>query len=465
MSVREGGVSLNQPLLTDTVDSLNPLLIFRTITSESFTFLLSSHTYPSRPVISADFIAMCIIFAKEYSQSSTFSPTDTDFSELSLDDGPAYSTPSQSPPYSVSQAEAVFYYSGLYSSPRLVYRTGTTPWTKPTGPEAQRQLKELRPVFGHKLNIVWKDLGPKVRQLLDSQGVLWTTIDVVRFIKVGEGEAIGPVVLWIGVAPDTLLGEDARISAKGCQDLLKEFDVTDIEVEYRESIYTRSAGPNFLKPVSDLHPTVDVRGPLTPVLGLSIAAQATPHISGTGGLYLAEGGNNEKILLVTARHVLFPPNNGPNVDYTHTNSTSAPRRNVLLLGTRAFDNIVKSIKLRIGRHGIMAERYERQIKKLQVREAVEDDDDAKEARKELKKTQVLLDEAKEAMEALESFHDQVKKQWSQPSQRVLGHIARSPPITLGAGTEGFTEDYAIVELDRSKIEKAFEGNVIDLGAF
>jgi len=45
----------------------------------------------------------------------------------------------------------------------------------------------------------------------------------------------------------------------------------------------------------------------------------------------------------------------------------------------------------------------------------------------------------------------------------LGQIVCSPPITLGAGTEGFTEDYAIVELDSSKFEEAFKGNVIDLG--
>lgn len=70
--------------------------------------------------------------------------------------------------YSVSEAEAKFYYAGLCSSPRLVYRTGTTSWRKPTGPEAYRQLRELRPVFGHKLNTIWKDVGPKVCQILDS---------------------------------------------------------------------------------------------------------------------------------------------------------------------------------------------------------------------------------------------------------------------------------------------------------
>ncbi|KAH0585911.1 hypothetical protein H2248_007200 [Termitomyces sp. 'cryptogamus'] len=49
----------------------------------------------------------------------------------------------------------MFYYSGLPSSPRLVYRSGTTPWAMPTGPEAYRVLKELHPVFGHKIVIVW----------------------------------------------------------------------------------------------------------------------------------------------------------------------------------------------------------------------------------------------------------------------------------------------------------------------
>ena len=361
-------------------------------------------------------------------------------------------------------AEAMFYYSGLCSSPRLVYRTGTTPWTMPTGPEAYRQLKELRPVFGHKLNVVWKDLGPKICRLLDSRGVLWTSIDVVRFIKVGEGEVVGPVVLWIGVAPETLLGEDARASANGCLDLLKEFGSDDVEVEFRESIYTRSAGPNLLKPASNLDPDVDVRGPLTPALGLSIAAQATPHAEGTGGIYLAEGGDSKKVLLVTARHVLFPPNDGPNVGYARTN-ISAPRRNVLLLGTKAFDNFLDSIKIKIGQRGIMVEHHERQIEKLRATKAGEDEEDVEKARKQLKKAQWLLDDAREAIKALEKFHGEVKKEWSKPSQRILGHIACSPPVTPGAGMEGFTEDYAVVELDISKIKNAFKGNVIDLGAF
>jgi flagellar motility protein MotE (MotC chaperone) len=113
----------------------------------------------------------------------------------------------------------------------------------------------------------------------------------------------------------------------------------------------------------------------------------------------------------------------------------------------------------------MVERHERQIEKLQAKVAGEDKEDVEKATKQLEKAQRLLDDTREAIQALEEFYDESKKKWSKPSQRVLGHIVRSPPITPGAGIEGFTEDYAVVELDSSRIKDAFKGNVIDLGAF
>jgi hypothetical protein len=222
---------------------------------------------------------------------------------------------------------------------------------------------------------------------------------------------------------ETLSGEDAHTAAHGCLDILREYGITDVEIEYRESIYTRSAGLNLLKPVEDEHPTAPVRGPLTPVLGLFIAAQATPHVGGTGGLYLAEGGDSKKILLVTARHVLFP-NEGPNVNYTCT-KTGAPCRKVLHLGTKAFDNLVRSIRVRVADLAANAEIYNRRIEKLREREAGEDKGDAEEATRQRKKIQELLDDANEAMEELFKFHDEVTKKWSRTSQRILSRTHRT----------------------------------------
>ncbi|KAF9460413.1 hypothetical protein BDZ94DRAFT_1377389 [Collybia nuda] len=329
-----------------------------------------------------------------------------------------------------AEAEAVFYYSGLCSSPRL---------KKPTRPEAYNVLNELRPVFGHKLNTIWKDLGPKVCDLLDSHGIMWTTIDIVRFIKIKRGEVVGPVVLWIGVALETLTGECARPSANGCLDLLKEFDITDVEVAFRESIYMRSAGPSVPSLTLTLqHPTTCIHSPLTSALGLSISTQATPHVEGTGGLYLAEGGDSNKILLVTARHVLFPPNEGPNNNYDITNANT-PHRNVLLLGIKALRKLVESIRMEIATIG------KRNLRRIRT----------------VIQNQGPLDKATEAIGSLKRLLKEIRENWSEPNQRVLGHIIRSPPISMGAGTEGFTEDYAVVELDNSKINENFKGNIID----
>ena len=135
-----------------------------------------------------------------------------------------------------------------------------------------------------------------------------------------------------------------------------------------------------------------------------------------------------------------------------------------LLGTKAFENLVK-IKIRIGRYGTVTERYGRKIERLQERLAAEDDNDVEEAAEKLRKIQISLDETNRAMDALGRLHDEVTKKWSHPSQHVLSHIVRCPPITVGAGTEGFTEDYAVVKIDSSKLGKAFKGNVIDLGMF
>jgi hypothetical protein len=58
----------------------------------------------------------------------------------------------------------MFYYSGISPEPpTLVYRTGKTPWKRPTGLEAYRELKKLCGVFGYKISDVWKTLGYEVR--------------------------------------------------------------------------------------------------------------------------------------------------------------------------------------------------------------------------------------------------------------------------------------------------------------
>jgi hypothetical protein len=254
-----------------------------------------------------------------------------------------------------------------------------------------------------------------------------------------EERDVGPVVVWIGVFPES--GLSATAAHNAAQDLLallKDFDLTDIDIHFRESNYIREVGPQLFEPVNDLDPTVDVVAPLTPALGLRISTRARPKAQGTMALYLAEGGDSDRLLGLTCRHVLFGSTEA-NVDYARR----APRKDVLLLGTRAFDSLVNSIKIRIGRHGISGKRYRKQIEGFEAREAGTNAADVEKARADRIKTQGLLDDANKAMEQLGKLHDRVKKDWSQLDKRVIGHILRSPAISLGVSPQRFTEDWGI----------------------
>lgn len=64
------------------------------------------------------------------------------------------------------------------------------------------------------------------------------------------------------------------------------------------------------------------------------------------------------------------------------------------------------------------------------------------------------------------FHGNITRSWSAESQRVLGHVLYTPPISVGTGDKRFTEDWALVELNREKFDwDTFRGNIIHLGTF
>lgn len=75
-------------------------------------------------------------------------------------------------PRAVSREEALCYYAGLPSRPRLLYRTGKEQWSRPRGLEAYSRRKELCEVFNHPIADVWNDdLGWKVVKIMDTHAV------------------------------------------------------------------------------------------------------------------------------------------------------------------------------------------------------------------------------------------------------------------------------------------------------
>lgn len=281
----------------------------------------------------------------------------------------------------------------------------------------------------------------------------WTSTDVVRIGNAGESSA--PVILWIGVMPESLSGDDGIVVAHKCRELFEEHGITDVEVEIRESVVTRmtrSVGPQLLKSAHDSHPTVNVREPLTVTLGLSICARSTPWAEGTGGFFISEGPKSNRLLLVTARHIVFEPDKANNKKFERK-TDSQRRHDVILLGDAAFQRLLESVQTEIRSKELTVQHEEERIKLFEVQ-------DDPESNKERGKAQTLLDEA---IYGLKAFYQDVSTRWATQESRVLGHIIFSAPIGVGVGIDQFTEDFATIEIDRSKINaNNFIGNVVDL---
>jgi len=353
-------------------------------------------------------------------------------------------TPSHGHP--VSDIEARHYYYGLYSKPNLVARTGNEKWEQPTGPESYLRPKELRTVGNHDLKGVWEDkLAPQIHAILESNGVKWTSTDVARIGYIGESAA--PVVVWIGVQPGTLSREHGHTVAMACKTLLITNKIHDVEVEIRESVVTRYVGPPLEKPVDSHDPTAELLEPLTSALGLFICNLKTPDRQGTGGFYVTD--DKSQLYLLTARHVVFSGES--NAKYNRR-STSPPRINVQLLSSDAFNNYLKKIEQAILKKRIIIDYQEGRIET-----ASEDWPGRDHAER-------ILSEANQAIAAFQTLYDQVVKRWSDSKKRILGFVRFSPPIEIDVGAQGYTQDYALIQMDSGKIDSTnFTGNAIDLG--
>ena len=58
----------------------------------------------------------------------------------------------------------------------------------------------------------------------------------------------------------------------------------------------------------------------------------------------------------------------------------------------------------------------------------------------------------------------MQKDWSDPKNRVVGHVVWAPPITGNTPPHGYTQDVCVIKLDKDKFMSNFVQNVINLGS-
>ncbi|TFY55345.1 hypothetical protein EVG20_g9354 [Dentipellis fragilis] len=366
--------------------------------------------------------------------------------------------------HAVSKAEADSFYTGLPSKPTLIYRTGADKKrVPPIGPEVQSKTKEPRPVLSHAISKVWNDdLAWKVVEILDAHQIPFTSIDPVRFTAFDDFEdEVGPVVIWVGVHPGSgLVASTAHDASLVILTLLKEYEITDVHIHFRESNYIRDVGAPLYAPVSFLNPLADVLAPQTSAVGVGISTMAQPYAEGTLALFLAAGGDNQDILGLSCRHVLISATEA-NIDYIWP--PNALPKDVLHLGRKAHDSVVHSIKLTIARYRIAAEGYREQIEDCKEKEKDINADAAETARAYWVEYERLLARAEKAMFDLSELLHRVILDRKDRGSRTIGSIVRSPAVRLGVGQQRFTEDWGLVKINSSRLGDGFKGNFMDLG--
>ena len=356
----------------------------------------------------------------------------------------------------VTKFESQVYYKGLPSQPPLIATTIPGPIEVPTGMEAYSILKQLRCIGDHPLALVWDaGLALELRHALNTMGLDWTSLDLVRIGKVGEHSC--PAIVWIGVKPGTLTFERGSEVAINCQKLVNNsVGVGSHYVEIRESCVMRYAGNRFLDPVPFSHPTFTARNPYTATLGIPISPKQRPRYEGTGGLFLSAGGDDKNLYFMTARHVILPDYNNDNEEYYHQNNCKRSEE-VLLLGDEASTGSVSAILYEI---------REQRCEALAARKRialVQDLNDGQSVR-ECEEAEKDHDKALKGIGELQALHREINTHWMENERRVFGELIWAPPITFSTEPNQYTLDLAIIKIHAGKLDtKNYRGNTINIG--
>nr|ODN77286.1 hypothetical protein L203_06368 [Cryptococcus depauperatus CBS 7841] len=95
-------------------------------------------------------------------------------------------------------------------------------------------------------------------------------------------------------------------------------------------------------------------------------------------------------------------------------------------------------------------------------ESEEDEDES--IKKQRDKHLALVEKARWKISQTDKFHSEILKEWSTPSQRVIGEAVHVEPIEANVTPHGFSADWALIELYDNKSDwDTFPGNKMYIG--
>ncbi|KAG8774655.1 hypothetical protein FRC12_001884, partial [Ceratobasidium sp. 428] len=130
---------------------------------------------------------------------------------------------------------------------------------------------------------------------------------------------------------------------------------------------------------------------------------------------------------------------------------------VFLFGDAALEGQIEAIRSEIRGKGVL-------LTHLTAREQAAESLKKEKAEAERANIKQQQEDARKAIIALNKLLDDITRDWATPADRTIGHIVFSPRLDFGVGPDRYIEDWAVVEIDRSRIDNTnFIGNCIDLG--
>lgn len=341
-----------------------------------------------------------------------------------------------------SSEEELYYYYGLPSCPRLIARTDPSPWDSTRFRDSRPRLKCLQNVGRHEIIDKWDSTTSLQSEILHVlQNIEWTSIDPVRIGYVDEIPNGLPVVLWIGVAPETLSQTSGRDIALRCKEVLAQNGLSDVRCELRESTVTLQV--NRRHPLLDAGPpdyaAASILQSFTGILGESIAPAIAPTIEGTQGLFVSTGQAGE-IMSLTCRHVTLPLVHVENRLYKREQRGERAYQ-MILPGQGTFEKVHQELNIEV--KGVEACIQERTTKM-----------------KDPSKQAETLAHPKKIVELNKQFLQDINKR-KEPRSRSFGEVHFSPPI-LCAGKELWIQDWSLIKI-HSEVFSENPSNTIDLG--
>ncbi|KAJ3529530.1 hypothetical protein NM688_g7841 [Phlebia brevispora] len=287
----------------------------------------------------------------------------------------------------------------------------------------------------------------EVVKLLDERDIKLTSVDLVRFTWVEksddqedveseegqedeeseedqEDEADEANLNYDDIAPVTVkpVVDGAIYTAPAVSgdilELLRKYDITDVEVAYRESEATLSADPELFPPTLDLDPLQ--RRHRQPVYCTQV---------------------EDELYAVTARHVLLKDSE-PNVEYYYV---AGPKKKVAVMGPKPSTDYLALIQ---GYIDILID--------------TAGGENAQKSAGELAETQGEPTRIRTKIYALKQYFVEVKTKWGESTNRIIGHVVWAPPLGVATSPCLFTEDFCVIKLVKDKFRN-FRNNVPSLG--